>query len=169
MKNLGKAWLLAGLVLGMSAEALDNVGVVSGTVAYFERVFGVRGRTSAWFVNGTSSTINYAFPGKGNVNFRLAEPAPGDRYVDQIQVEPNQGVLTGDQAAAYAAFLSGELARTSALSCAPVRNDQDGINAFITYACKDKGALAPSLELSITIQSVGGKNLVFAHFSPKKK
>jgi phosphoglycolate phosphatase-like HAD superfamily hydrolase len=169
MKNLGKAGLLAGLVLGSGVEALDNVSVVSGTVAYFERVFGVRGRTSAWFVNGTSSTINYAFPGKGNVNFRLAEPAPGQRYVDQIQVEPEMGVLTSPQAAAYATFLAGELARSSALSCAPLRNDQDGINAFMTYSCKEKGNPAALTEMSVTVQSVGGKNLVFARFSPKKR
>jgi hypothetical protein len=169
MRNLGKAWLLAGLVLGSSAEALDNASIVSGTVAYFERVFGVRGRTTAWFVNGPSSTINYAFAGKGNVNFRLAEPTPGDRYVDQVQVEPEKGALTNAQAAAYATFLSGELARTSGLSCALQRNDQDGINAFITYTCKSKGNPAALTEMSITIQSVGGKKLVFARFSPKKR
>jgi hypothetical protein len=169
MKNLGRAGLLAGLLLGAGAGALDNVNIVSGTVAYFERIFGVRGRTTAWFVNGTSSTINYAFAGKGNVNFRLAEPAPGDRYVDQIQVEPERGVLTSAQAAAYATFLAGELARTSGLSCALQRNDQDGINALITYSCKEKGNPAGLTEMSVTIQSVGGKNLVFARFSPKKR
>jgi hypothetical protein len=169
MKNLGKAWLLVGLILGSGAEALDNVSVVSSTVAYFERVFGIRGRTTAWFINGTSSTINYAFPGKGNVNFRLAEPTMGDRYVDQIQVEPEKGVLSGAQAAAYATFLAGELVRSSALSCAPLRDDQDGINAFITYSCKEKGNPAALTDVSITIQNVGGRNLVFARFSPKKR
>jgi hypothetical protein len=168
MRNIGKAWLLAGLVLGSSAEALDNASVVSGTVAYLERVFGVRGRTTAWFVNGTSSTLNYVFTGKGNVNFRLAEPTPGDRYVDQVQVEPEKGALTNAQAAAYATFLSVELARTSGLSCSPLRNDQDGINAFITYSCKSSGTPAALTEMSVTIQSVGGKNLVFARFTPKK-
>jgi hypothetical protein len=169
MKNFGKVWLLAGLVLGAGAEALDNVNVVSGTVAYFEKVFGVRGRTTAWFVNGTSSTINYAFPGKGNVNFRLAAPAPLDRYVDQIQVEPEKGALTTAQAADYGTFLVNELARQSSLSCVPLRDDQDGINAFLTYSCKEKGNPAVLTEMSVTIQSVGGKNLVFARFSPKKR
>jgi hypothetical protein len=51
----------------------------------------------------------------------------------------------------------------------PLRDDQDGINAFLTYSCKEKGNPAVLTEMSVTIQSVGGKNLVFARFSPKKR
>jgi hypothetical protein len=170
MKNIVRVLSLAGLFLGAGAGAVSNVGVVSGTVGYFERVFGVRGQSTAWFVNASGSTMNFSFPGKGNINFRLAEPTPGDRFVDQIQVEPSAGTpFTAAQAHAYTTFLLGEKGRAG-MACASGRNDQDGMNAFFGYSCADRatpGALP--MDLSVTIQNAGGKNLVFVRFSRKKK
>jgi hypothetical protein len=162
--------LLAGfLLLAARVGALENVFLVSDTVGYFERAFAVRGRSTAWFTNAGKSTLRYRFPGKGDVSFRLAEPPAGGRYVDQVQVEPAGGALTMEQAAAFAAYVVNDLSRTANAACSPLRDDQDGLNAFIIHSCADKAApSAPPLQVSVTIQTVGDRRLIFVEFGPKK-
>ena len=163
-------WFAGLLFLSTGAGALENVFLVSDTVAHFERTFGVRGRSTVWFANGTGSTINFYFFNKANVNFRLAEPTPGNRFIDQIQVEPLGGSLTLPQADEYAKFLVDDLSRTGNMACAEVRNDQDGINAFFVHSCRDRAnPKTPAVDVSITVQSVGGRNLIFVHFVPEKR
>jgi hypothetical protein len=156
------------MLLSVGLRAADNVFVVSETIGALERIYGVRAKTTAWFVQADGSTLNVSFPGKGDVNFHLQQTAPSARLVDQIQVEPMAGALSLPQANAYAAAMAAGMAREG-WACAPLRNDQDGINAFIIYSCTEKSAPAAPTEMAVTIQSVGGRNLVFVRFSPKKR
>jgi hypothetical protein len=164
--TLQRTALLAGLLLTAArASALENVFLVSDSVAYFERAFSVRGRSTAWFVSGGKSTLRYRFPGKGDVSFRLAEQAPGARYIDQVQVEPSGPALTMEQATAFAVYVINDLSRTANAACKQVRDDQDGINAFIIHSCADRAAPAATpMQVSVTIQSAGDRRLIFVEF-----
>ena len=169
--NIHRKMLFVGLLLSsVRAGAMENVFILSDTVAHFERAFGVRSRSTAWFANGTGSTINFYFFNKANINFRLAEPTPGNRYIDQIQVEPLGGSLSLPQAKAYAKFLVDDLTQTSNMACAEVRNDEDGINAFFVHSCQDRTnpKLLP-VDVTTIVQSVGGRNLIFVRFIPQRR
>jgi hypothetical protein len=87
-----------------------------------------------------------------------------------VQVEPQGGPLSADQARAYAKYLVDDVSRAGNAACQAVRDDQDGINAFILYTCAEKGKPdASPVEVLTTIQSINGRNTLFVQFSPKKK
>jgi hypothetical protein len=170
MRTLGKTLLVAALFLAASrARALENTFVVSDTVGHFERLFGVRGRVTAWFGTGNTSTLNFLIAGKANINFRLTENPAGVRYVDQVQIEPLGPSLTGEQAAGYAKFLIADLGRVAGVACTQVRDDQDGINAFLLHSCTEKAnPKSPAVDVTTTVQSINGRHIIFTQFQPKK-
>lgn len=158
--------LLAGM-LPMRAGALENVSVVSDTVSYFEKAFGVRARLTSWFADGGGSNLRFSFPGKGMASFHLTEPAQGGRHVDKIQVEPVQGALAPETADDYTKRLVADWSRAVSLTCRPLRHDDDGINAFSISACSGAPG-TPVVEVTATVQALGGRRLIFVQFAQKK-
>lgn len=155
--------LLAGM-LPTRAGALENLSVVSDTVNYFEKAFNIRGRVDGWFTDGAGSTLRYSFPGKGAVSFHLAAVP---RHVDKIQVEPLKDALAPEAASAYAKRLVEDWSRSVSTTCRPLRNDDDGMNAFTVYDCVPAGKPAAAVEVTTTVQTLGGRRLIFVQFAQK--
>jgi hypothetical protein len=147
-----------------------TVSAVSDTVFYFEKAFNARARVEAWFPDATGSTLRYAFGNKGAVVFHLTGAPGGPRHLDLVQVEPMPEMLSSELASGYAKFIVQRWRQPPASPCEHVRDDDDGFNAFYMYNCPDKSApKAPSGQLTVTIQTTGGRKLIFVQFTPQKR